>query len=110
MDWNLGQQQDTGHTALDKYETDSDNESDEEDDFEVVYGRTCMTDQVGKISTRSWLVRLYPEADVILMVIRLNLIYTYSKNRLIGVLIAIAYPFLVLRLHNYVLFYIFSYV
>ena len=26
----------------DKYETDSDNESDEEGDFEVVYGRTCM--------------------------------------------------------------------
>ena len=45
---------------------------------------------------------------VILMVIRLNLICTYSKNRLIGVLIAIAYPFLPLRLHNYVLFYIFS--
>ena len=27
----------------DKYETDSDNESDEEGDFEVVYGRTYMT-------------------------------------------------------------------
>ena len=26
----------------DKYETDSDNESDEKGDFEVVYGRTCM--------------------------------------------------------------------
>ena len=26
-----------------KYETDSDNESDEQGDFEVVYGRTCMT-------------------------------------------------------------------
>ena len=48
MDWNLSQQQDTGHTASepDKYETDSDNESDEKGDFEVVYGRTCMA--------RSW--------------------------------------------------------
>jgi len=32
-----------------------------------------------------------------LMVIRLNLICTYSKNRLIGVLIAITYRFLLLR-------------
>ena len=55
-------------------------------------------------------MRLYPEAAVILMVIRLNLICSYSKNRLIGVLIAIAYPFLLLRLDNYVLFYIFGYV
>ena len=31
------------------------------------------------------------------------LICTYSDNRLIGVLIAIAYPFLLLRLDNYVL-------
>ena len=43
----------------DKYETDSDNESDEEGDFEVVYG--SVHDQFGKIRTRSWLVRLYPE-------------------------------------------------
>ena len=28
---------------LDKYITDSDNESDEEGDLEVVYGRKCMT-------------------------------------------------------------------
>ena len=41
----------------DKYETDSDNESDEEGDFEVVYGRTCR-DQFGKISTRSLQMRL----------------------------------------------------
>ena len=32
-----------------------------------------------------------------LMVIQLNLICSYSKNRLIGVLIAIAYRFLLLR-------------
>ena len=38
--------------------TDSDNESDEEGDFEVVYGRTLMHDQFVKISTRSSLVRL----------------------------------------------------
>ena len=55
-------------------------------------------------------MRLYPEAAVILMVIRLNLICTYSKNRSIGALIAIAYPFLLLRLDNYDIFYIFSYV
>ena len=50
-------------------------------------------------------MRLYPEADVILMVIRLNLICTYNKNRLIGVLIAIAYPFLLLRLDNSLLYF-----
>ena len=38
-----------------------------------------------------------------LMVIRLNLICTYSKNRLIGVSVAIAYPCLLLRLDNNVL-------
>ena len=46
MDWNLGQQKDTGHIQYfqqDKYVTDSDNESDEEGDFEVVFGWTCMT-------------------------------------------------------------------
>ena len=38
MDWNLGQQQATEHMQYqpDKYVTDSDNESDEEGDFEVV--------------------------------------------------------------------------
>ena len=36
------------------------------------------------------------------MAIRLNLICTYSKNQLIGVLIPIAYPFSLLRLDNYV--------
>ena len=64
--------------------------------------------KVGKISTRSRLVHLHPEAGVILIVIRLNLICTYSNYRLIGVLIAIAYPFLLLRLDNYVLLYIFG--
>ena len=37
------------------------------------------------------------ESGCTLMVIRLNLICTYSKNRLIGVLTAIAYRFLLLR-------------
>ena len=41
----------------DKYVTDSDNKSDENGDFEVVSGRTCMTSS-GKISTRSSLMRL----------------------------------------------------
>ena len=51
--------------------TDSDKESDEEGDFEVVYGRTCR-EKFGKISTRSSLVRLdwIYEACVILMIIR----------------------------------------
>ena len=35
------------------------------------------------------------------------IICTYNKNRLIGVLIAIAYPFLRLPVHSYALFYIF---
>ena len=89
----------------DEYETDSDNESDEEGDFEVVYGRTCMTRSGRSVRDHDWCVWIY-EAGVILMVIRLNLIYTYdSKNRLREVLIVIAYPFLLLRLDNYVLFY-----
>ena len=59
MYWNVSQQQDTGHTATRQVlsETDSNTESDEEGDFEVVYGRTCMT-RSGKISTKSWLVLL----------------------------------------------------
>ena len=89
----------------DEYETDSDNESDEEGDFEVVYGRTCMTRSGRSVRDHDWCVWVY-EAGVILMVIRLNLICTYdSKNRLREVLIVIAYPFLLLRLDNYVLFY-----
>ena len=52
MDWNLRQQQDTCHTATRSliwflYETDSDTESDEEGDFEVVYSKTFMTSHVG---------------------------------------------------------------
>ena len=43
------------------------------------------------------------EAGVVLMAIRLK-----SKDQLIGVLIAIAYPFLLLRLDNYTFFSIFS--
>ena len=83
-----------------KYETDSDNESDDEGDFEVVYSGSDMHDQVGKISTRSWLVRLaWMYADGY----KDDLICTYSENRLTGVSIAIAYSFLLLRLDNYVL-------
>ena len=59
-----------------------------------------MHDQVGKISTRSWLVRLaWMYADGYTA----DLICTYSENRLTGVSIAIAYSFLPLRLDNYVL-------
>ena len=46
MDCNLSQQQDMKHIQQfqqDKYVTDSDNKSDEDGDFEVVSGRTCMT-------------------------------------------------------------------
>ena len=68
-----------------------------------------MTRSGRSVRDHDWCVWIY-EAGVILMAIRLNLICTYNKNRLIGVLIAIAYPFLLLRLHNYILFYIFSYV
>ena len=55
----------------DKYETDSDNESDEEGDFEVVYGRTCMTSSGRSVRDHHWCVWIY-EAGVILMVIRLG--------------------------------------
>ena len=40
----------------DKYETDSDNESDEEGDFEVVYGRTCMTRSGRSVRDHDWYV------------------------------------------------------
>ena len=39
-----------------KYETDSDNESDEEGDFEVVYGRTCMTRLARSVRDHDWCV------------------------------------------------------
>ena len=52
------------------------------------------------VRDHDWCVWIY-EAGVILMAIRLNLI-------LIGVLIAIAYPFLLLRLDNCMFFSIFS--
>ena len=61
-----------------KYETDSDNEL-----------------KVTKVTLKNFWCTL--------MVIRLNLICTYSKNWLIGVLIAIAYTFLLLGWDNYVL-------
>ena len=40
----------------DKYETDSDNESDEEGDFEVAYGRTCMTRSGRSVRDHDWCV------------------------------------------------------
>ena len=40
----------------DKYETDSDNESDEEGGFEVVYDRTCMTRPAGSARDHDWCV------------------------------------------------------
>ena len=51
--------------------TDSDNESDEEGDFEVVYGRTCMTSSLRSVRDHHWCVWIY-EAGVILMVIPLG--------------------------------------
>ena len=63
-----------------------------------------MTRSGRSVPDHDWCVWIY-EAGVILIVIRLNLICTYSKNLLIKVLIVIAYPFLLLRLENYVLFY-----
>ena len=73
----------------DKYDTDSDKENDEEGDFEVVYGRTCVTrsGRSVRLVDHHWCVWIY-EAGVILMVIRLNLISTYSNDQLIGVSIA----------------------
>ena len=85
-------------------ETDSDNESDEEGDFEVVYGRTCMTRSGRSVPDHDWCVWIY-EDGVMLIVIRLNLICT-SINR--GH-ISYRLPILLLRLDNYALFYIFSY-
>ena len=52
--------------------------SNEESDFEVVYGRTCMTRSGRSVRDHDWCVWIY-EAGVILMVIRLNLIRTYNK-------------------------------
>ena len=71
-DWNLGQQQDTGHTVTRKVHDwfRSDNESAEEGDFEVVYGRTCKTMSERSVRDHDWCVWIY-EAGVILMVIRL---------------------------------------
>ena len=48
----------------------SDNESAEEGDFEVVYGRTCMTMSERSVRDHDWCVWIY-ETGVILMVIRL---------------------------------------
>ena len=58
-----------------------------------------MTRPGRSVRDHDWCVSIY-EAGVILMAIRLNLI-------LIGALIAIAYPFLLLRLDNCMFFSIF---
>ena len=58
-----------GHQP-DKYVTDSENESAEEGDFDVVYGRTSMTMSERSVRDHDWCVWIY-EAGVILMVIRL---------------------------------------
>ena len=89
MDWNLGNNKIQDMQQPVKYATDSDNElkvtkkltlrkfvarqawPGREDQFEIMTGASGCT----------------------LMVTRLNLICTYSKNWLIGFLIAIAYPF-----------------
>ena len=67
----------------DKYETDSDNWSDEEGDFEVVYGRTCMTRSGRSVPDRDWCVSIY-EAGVILMVIRLIILFAHALTAKIG--------------------------
>ena len=90
MDRNLGNNNIQDIQQPVKYETDSDNELKVTKKVNLkLFVAGHMHDQVGKISTRSWPVRRT------LMFIRLNL--KYSKNWLIGVLIAIAYPFLLLR-------------
>ena len=62
--------------------------------------------QFGKISTRSSLVRL--DLWGWWWLYDLDLICTNGKNRQVGVLIAIVYPFLLLRLDTYGRFHIFS--
>ena len=51
-----------------------------------------MTRSGRSVQDHNWCVWIY-EAGVILMVIGLNLNYTFSKNRLIGILRAIVYAF-----------------
>ena len=54
----------------------SDDESAEEGDFEVVYGRTYMTMSERWVRDHDWCVWIY-EAAVILMVIRRTYIFSY---------------------------------
>ena len=70
--------------------TNSNNESDKKGDFEVVYGTTCMTSSGRSVRDHHWCVWIY-EA-----VVNNDSYGCYSKNWQIGVLIAIAYPFLLL--------------
>ena len=62
---------------------DSDNESDEEGDFEEVYGRTCMTSLSSGRSVRDhpWRVWIC-DAGVILMAIRLVSNYFVLRARI----------------------------
>ena len=55
----------------------SDDESAEGGDFEVVYGRTCMTMSERSVRDHDWCVWIY-EAGVILVVIRL--IFSVTKK------------------------------
>ena len=93
MDWNLRNNKKQDIQQAVKYETDSDNElkvtkkatlkkfvvghawPGQEDQYEIMTGSSGCTS----------------------MVILLNLICTYSKNWSVGVFIAIAYSFLLLR-------------
>ena len=54
----------------------SDDESAEEGDFEVVYGRTCMTMSERSVRDHDWCFWIY-EAAVILMVIRRTYLFSY---------------------------------
>ena len=87
---------------------DSDNESDEEGDFEVVYGRTCMTSSGRSVRDHHWCVWIC-EAVVIMMVIRLGSNMFLQQKSVNRCLDSLAYPFLLLGLDNYVLLHIFSY-
>ena len=76
-----------------KYETDSDNE------LKVTKKVTLKTFVAGH-AWPSWEDQyeiMTGASGCTLMVIRLNLMCTYSKNRLIGLLVAIAHRFLLLR-------------
>ena len=87
MDWNLRNNK-IQDIQQPKYETDSDNE------LNVTKKVTLKKFVAGNAwPGREDQYEIMTGASGCTMVIRLNLICTYSKNWLIGVLIAIAYPF-----------------